>query len=68
MVQTNVFGKKWQSCYLTGDRGIIPLFPMLSNSPILLGFLDSVEIMKIEIFHYSHTLQKNEEQNPVREP
>ena len=53
---------------LTGDRGKIPLFPLPPNSPILLGFLDSVGIMEIEIFHYSHTLQKNEEQNPVREP
>lgn len=53
---------------LTGDRGKIPLFPLPPNNPILLGFLDSVEIMEIEIFHYSHTLQKNEEQNPVREP
>ena len=53
---------------LTGDRGKIPLFPMLPNSPILLGLLDSVGIMEIEIFHYSHTLQKNEEQNPVRKP
>ena len=53
---------------LTGDRGKIPLFPLPPNSPILLGFLDSVGIMEFEIFHYSHTLQKNEEQNPVREP
>jgi len=53
---------------LTGDRGKIPLFPMLPNSPILLGFLDTVEIMEIKNFHYSHTLQKNEEQNPVRKP
>ena len=51
---------------LTGDQGKIPLFPMLPNSPILLGFLDSVEIMEMKNFHYSHTLQKNEVQNPVR--
>lgn len=51
---------------LTGDRGKIPLFPMLPNSPILLGFLDSVGIMEMKNFHYFRAFQKNEEQNQVR--
>ena len=51
---------------LTGDRGKIPLFPLLPNSPILLGFLDSVEIMEMKDFHYFRAFQKNEEQNQVR--
>lgn len=51
---------------LTGDRGKIPLFPMLPNSPILLGFLDTGEIMEMKNFHYFRAFQKNEEQNQVR--
>ena len=42
---------------LTGDRGKIPLFPMLPNSPILPGFLDTEEIMEIENFHYFRAFQ-----------
>ena len=51
---------------LTGDRGKIPLFPLPPNSPILLGFLDSVGIMEMRNFHYFRAFQKNEEQNQVR--
>ena len=42
---------------LTGDRGKFPLFPLPPNSPILLGFLDSVEIMEMKDFHYFRAFQ-----------
>jgi len=48
---------------LTVFVGRIPLCPPVPNSPILMVFLDSVEIMEMEIFHYFHTFQKNVEQN-----